>query len=105
VTGQLDEKGRERRQRGNLIAVTAQSIQMGGKGRAQFGEGVVTTIEKGNPVAEVGHPNETIFGTIEEPKSDRHLLGQSPQIVFLTGDVFEPLRKGGERFEEVLLTP
>jgi hypothetical protein len=78
---------------------------MGGKGRAQFGEGVVTTIEKGDPVSEVGHPNEAIFGAIEEPKSVRHLLGQSPQIVFCTGDVFEPLRKGGQRLEEVLLTP
>ena len=78
---------------------------MGGKGGTQFGEGVVTTLEKGDPVPEAGYPNEAIFGALEELKSDRHLLGQSPQIVFCTGDVFEPFRKGGQRFEEILLTP
>jgi hypothetical protein len=53
----------------------------------------------------VGHPNEAILGAIEVRKRGRNLLGQRPQIVFFTGEDFEPIRKRGQRLEEVLLTP
>jgi hypothetical protein len=48
---------------------------------------------------------ETILGAIEVRKRGRNLLGQRPQIVFFTGEDFEPIRKRGQRLEEVLLTP